>query len=44
MAANKVTAVHRLGRLLTQGHLESRLSRGGFFLRGGLISSAQEML
>jgi len=31
MAANKVTAVHRLGRLPTQGHLESRLSRGGFF-------------
>ena len=42
LAANKVTAV--LGRLPTQGHLESRLPRGGFFLGRGLISSAQEML
>jgi len=44
MAANKVTAVHRLGRLPTQGRLESRLSRGGLFLGRGLISFAQEML
>jgi hypothetical protein len=40
MAANKVTAVHRLDRLPTQSHLKSRLSRGGFFFGEALTATS----